>query len=186
MLQISPVSFTSNERPKRISDERREDIRDTAMAGGAAGAGYTAAKGGGLNMAKKIKEASSSASQTTGSLKNGIKTIKETKAALEKPAVEAVGLFKKLKINASAYADRMLNSLKNMKAGKFVQRMMNTPVVKFGCGAVGGVLAVCVLLSGLGTLYNNTTKIVDNYAPKLADNFNEMAYRFKSTDEEEV
>ena len=56
MLQISPIAFTSNEvNNRRLSDEKREDIRDTAVAGGAAGAGYTAVKGGGLNMAKKLK-----------------------------------------------------------------------------------------------------------------------------------
>lgn len=185
MLQISPVTFTSNEKPKRISDEKREDIRDTAMAGGAAGAGYTAAKSGGLNMAKKIKQASSTASQTTGSIKNGISTIKETKTAFQKPATEAVGLFKSFKTNAKNYANNMLDTLKNMKAGKFVRRIMNTPVVKYGCGIFGALLAGCVLLSGLGTLYNNTTKLVDNYAPKLADNFNELADKFKHTNEEE-
>ena len=85
MLTISPVNFTASEgtKPKRISDEKKEDMRDTAMAGGAAGAGYTAAKSGGLNMAKKLRESSSSLSQTTGNIKRGVNTLKETKQVLQ-------------------------------------------------------------------------------------------------------
>lgn len=180
MLKISPVTFTSNENQRRISQEQREDIRDTAVAGGAAGAGYTAAKSGGLNMAKKIKEASSTTSQTTGSLKRSLSNIKEGKQAITKTAVEAKGLFGNFRKNAKIFTDNMLNTLKNMKVGKFVQRIINTPVVKFGCGVAGGILAVCVLLSGMGTLYSNTTKVVNNYVPKIADDINDFSEKYKS------
>ena len=176
MLQISPITFTSNERlsNRKLSDDQREDIRDTAVAGGAAGAGYTAAKGGGLNMAKKLKNASSSSAKVTGDLKNGMQTLRESQKAVTGLAKDANGIFKNFKINAQKFADNMLNSLKNMKAGKLVQRFVKTPVVKFGCKVCGGFLAGCVLVSGLGTLYNNTTKVVNHYAPQLAENLNTL------------
>lgn len=185
MLQVSPISFKGNESSKRITQEQREDIRDTAVAGGAAGAGYTAAKGGGLNMAKKLKNASSVSSKVTGDLNSGLKTINESRKAVTGVAGEASGLFKSFKLNAKKYSDNIINSLKSMKCGKFVQRMINTPVVKAGCKAFGGILAVCVLLSGLGTLYNNTSKVVDNYAPKLAENLNAIADHCKTKKEDE-
>lgn len=184
---ISPVNFTANEgtKPKRISDEKKEDMRDTAMAGGAAGAGYTAAKSGGLNMAKKLRESSSSLSQTTGNIKRGVNTLKETKQVLQQPVAEANTLFKRFKINANIFTNNMMSYLKNLKVGKFVQKVIDTPIVKGGCRVFGGALAGCVLISGLGTLYNNTSKIVDNYAPRIVDNFNQVADGLrKSTDEE--
>ncbi len=187
MLMISPVNFTANEgtKPKRISDEKKEDMRDTAMAGGAAGAGYTAAKSGGLNMAKKLRESSSSLSQTTGNIKRGVNTLKETKQVLQQPVAEANTLFKRFKINANIFTNNMMSYLKNLKVGKFVQKVIDTPIVKGGCRVFGGALAGCVLISGLGTLYNNTSKIVDNYAPRIVDNFNQVADGLrKSTDEE--
>ena len=184
MLQISPITFTANEKPKRLSEEQREDIRDTAVAGGAAGAGYTAAKNGGLRMTNKLKQASSTVKETTKGAKQTIRTINEGKKALTGTAAEAKGLFSRFKINAKNYTDNMINSLKNMKAGKFVQRIVNTRVVRYGCGIFGGVLAGCVLLSGLGPLYSNTTKIVDNYAPRLADNLNHIAEQYNKNDEE--
>lgn len=189
MLQISPISFTSNEyNNKRLSEEKREDIRDTAVAGGAAGAGYTAVKGGGLNMAKKLTNASSTSAKVTGNLKNGLHTINESKKAVGGLAKSANSLFKNFKANARNFADNMMNSLKGMKAGKFIQGIIKTPVVKYGCKVCGGFLAGCVLISGLGTLYNNTTKVVDYYAPKLADNLNNLTdsvNTHKSDDAEE-
>lgn len=175
MVKISPISFTSEETGRRrLSDEKREDIRDTAVAGGAAGAGYSAVKGGGFNMAKKLQKASSTSAKVSGELKSGLQTMNNSKKAVNGLANQAHGLFKSFKVNARNIADNMLNSLKSMKAGKFVQRLIDTPIVKGGCKLFGGGLALCVLLSGLGTLYNNTSKVVDNYAPKLADNFNRV------------
>lgn len=187
MLMISPVNFTTNEgtKPKRISDEKKEDMRDTAMAGGAAGAGYTAAKSGGLNMAKKLRESSSSLSQTTGNIKRGVNTLKETKQVLQQPVAEANTLFKRFKINANIFTNNMMSYLKNLKVGKFVQKVIDTPIVKGGCRVFGGALAGCVLISGLGTLYNNTSKIVDNYAPRIVDNFNQVADGLRKSPDEE-
>lgn len=187
MLMISPVNFTANEnaKPKRISDEKKEDMRDTAMAGGAAGAGYTAAKSGGLNMAKKLRESSSSLSQTTGNIKRGVNTLKETKQVLQQPVAEANTLFKRFKINANIFTNNMMSYLKNLKVGKFVQKVIDTPIVKGGCRVFGGALAGCVLISGLGTLYNNTSKIVDNYAPRIVDNFNQVADGLRKSPDEE-
>ena len=187
MLTISPVNFTANEnaKPKRISDEKKEDIRDTAMAGGAAGAGYTAAKSGGLNMAKKLRESSSSLSQTTGNIKRGVNTLKETKQVLQQPVAEANTLFRRFKINANIFTNNMMSYLKNLKVGKFVQKVIDTPIVKGGCRVFGGALAGCVLISGLGTLYNNTSKIVDNYAPRIVDNFNQVADGLRKSPDEE-
>ncbi len=187
MLTISPVNFTANEnaKPKRISDEKKEDMRDTAMAGGAAGAGYTAAKSGGLNMAKKLRESSSSLSQTTGNIKRGVNTLKETKQVLQQPVAEANTLFKRFKINANIFTNNMMSYLKNLKVGKFVQKVIDTPIVKGGCRVFGGALAGCVLISGLGTLYNNTSKIVDNYAPRIVDNFNQVADGLRKSPDEE-
>ena len=184
---ISPVNFTANEgtKPKRISDEKKEDMRDTAMAGGAAGAGYTAAKSGGLNMAKKLRESSSSLSQTTGNIKRGVDTLKETKQVLQQPVAEANTLFKRFKINANIVTNNMMSYLKNLKVGKFVQKVIDTPIVKGGCRVFGGALAGCVLISGLGTLYNNTSKIVDNYAPRIVDNFNQVADGLRKSPDEE-
>lgn len=187
MLMISPVNFTANEnaKPKRISDEKKEDMRDTAMAGGAAGAGYTAAKSGGLNMAKKLRESSSSLSQTTVNIKRGVNTLKETKQVLQQPVAEANTLFKRFKINANIFTNNMMSYLKNLKVGKFVQKVIDTPIVKGGCRVFGGALAGCVLISGLGTLYNNTSKIVDNYAPRIVDNFNQVADGLRKSPDEE-
>ena len=184
---ISPVNFTASEgtKPKRISDEKKEDMRDTAMAGGAAGAGYTAAKSGGLNMAKKLRESSSSLSQTTGNIKRGVNTLKETKQVLQQPVAEANTLFKRFKINPNIFTNNMMSYLKNLKVGKFVQKIIDTPIVKGGCRVFGGALAGCVLISGLGTLYNNTSKIVDNYAPRIVDNFNQVADGLRKSPDEE-
>lgn len=187
MLTISPVNFTASEgtKHKRLSDEKKEDMRDTAMAGGAAGAGYTAAKSGGLNMAKKLRESSSSLSQTTGNIKRGVNTLKETKQVLQQPVAEANTLFKRFKINANIFTNNMMSYLKNLKVGKFVQKVIDTPIVKGGCKVFGGALAGCVLISGLGTLYNNTSKIVDNYAPRIVDNFNQVADGLRKSPDEE-
>lgn len=183
MIKVSPISFTSNNYSRKSAEEKREDIRDTAMAGGAAGAGYTAARTGGLNMAKKIKEGASTAKQTTGTLKNGIKTAKGVTNALTQPVEEAAGLFKNFTANATRISNNIMNSLKDLKVSKFVQKIIDTPVVKGVSKVCGGFLAGCVLISGLGSLYTNTTKIVDHYAPKLADNFNELAEKYKTEDE---
>lgn len=184
MLQVRPVSFTSNTQPRKSAEEKREDIRDTAMAGGAAGAGYSAARSGGLNMAKKLKEGSSAVNHATGTVKNGVKTAKDVTAAFAEPVEKATGLFKNFKGNATRISNNIMNNLKDLKVGKFVQRFIETPVVKTGCRVCGGFLAGCILLSGLGSLYSNTTKIVDHYAPKLADNFNELAEKCKTSNEE--
>ena len=182
MLQISPIAFTSNEvNNRRLSDEKREDIRDTAVAGGAAGAGYTAVKGGGLNMAKKLKDASSTSAKLTSDIKKGMQTVNESKKAVTGLAKEANGIFRNFKLNAQHFTENMLNSLKNMKAGKLVQKFVKTPAVKYGCKVCGGFLAGCVLISGLGTLYNNTTKVVDHYAPQLAENLNNLADSYNKT-----
>lgn len=124
-------------------------------------------------------------SQTTGNIKRGVNTLKETKQVLQQPVAEANTLFKRFKINANIFTNNMMSYLKNLKVGKFVQKVIDTPIVKGGCKVFGGALAGCVLISGLGTLYNNTSKIVDNYAPRIVDNFNQVADGLrKSTDEE--
>lgn len=166
MLQISPVSFTSQtEKRNKISQEKKEDIRDGVVAGGAAGAGYTAVKSNTMKMLKETEAAcqagkTAAAARTANAVKN------------------SGGLFAGLKNNAKVLTQRLVTKLDNVKASKYIKPIINNRITRFGCGVFGGALAVCILISGLGTLYHNTTKLVDHYAPRVANRVNNVVDRF--------
>lgn len=181
MLQINPISFKGTTDIKKSPHERREDLRDTAVAGGAAGAGYTAARNGGFKM---FRQTSSRFKNVSGQVKNGIDTINEAKTVLTKPIGEAKGLFSRFASSARTYGNRMWTYLTSMKAGKFINKIMRTPVVRHSCNIFGGFLAGCVLLSGLGTLYNNSTQLVDKYTNKIAGNVNNILDEYNKNYEE--
>ncbi len=171
-MRISPVSFTaSNEKQPRVSEQKREEIRDGVVAGGAAGAGYTAVKKNTLNMLKETETA-----------------CKAGKAAAAARAAETAkvgtGLFAGLKNNARVLTKRLVTKLDAVKTSKYIKPIINNRLTRFGCGVVGGVLAVCILISGLGTLYHNSVELINNYVPRVAHRVNQISDRFDSSKED--
>lgn len=162
ILSINPVNFTANpEKKTKISKEKKEDIREGVVAGGAAGAGYKAAKSNGMKMLKEA-EAASKAGKAAAAVK-AAETAKKSK-----------GLFAGLKNNANVLTKRFVTQLENIKASKYIKPIINNRITRFGCGIFGGFLAGCILVSGIGTLYHNTTKIVDHYVPRVANRVNNL------------
>lgn len=170
MLSISPVSFTADSAKKpKINPEKKEEIREGVVAGGAAGAGYTAVKSNGMKMLKEAEAAS--------------KTGKAAAAArAAQTAKNNSGLFAGFKNNAKALTKRFVTQLENVKASKFIKPIINNRITKFACGIFGGILAGCILISGIGTLYHNTTKIVDHYVPRAAARVNNIVGRLEKED----
>lgn len=168
MMRISPVTFTASpERQSKVSERKREEIRDGVVAGGAAGAGYTAVKKNTLTMLKETEAA--------------CKAGKAAAAARAANAAKAgTGLFAGLKNNARVLTQRLVTKLDAVKTSKFIKPIINNKLTRFGCGVVGGVLAACILVSGLGTLYHNSVKIVDHYMPRVADRVNKISDRLSS------
>ena len=169
MMRISPVNFTaSTQKHSKPSEQKREEIRDGVVAGGAAGAGYTAVKKNTLTMLKETETA-----------------CKAGKAAAAARTAEAAkvgtGLFAGLKNNARVLTQRLVTKLDAVKTSRFIKPIINNRLTRFGCGVVGGVLATCILISGLGTLYHNSVKIVDHYVPRVAHRVNQISERFESS-----
>lgn len=151
----------------KLNDEQKENLRDGAVAGGAAG--------GGFKMFKNAKNASKLTAETSQRIKEGQQLVRETVVAATKPVKEAKGLWSTFKANCKIYKTRLFEKVTAIKASKYIKPILNNKIVKFGCGIVGGALAGCVLISGIGTLYNNTTKIADHYAPQVAEGMNSLA-----------
>lgn len=166
-LLISPVSFTSDNKSRVISKDKKEDIRDGAVVGGAAGAGYSAAKS---NVMKSIKDAE--AACKAGKAASAVKTAETVK--------KSSGLFAGFKNNAKVLTQKLVTKLDNIKASKYIKPLINNRATRFACGIFGGVLAGCVLISGIGTLYNNTTKLVEHYAPRYAEKANRYFDKYGS------
>lgn len=169
-MRISPINFTaSHEKQPKISEQKREEIRDGVVAGGAAGAGYTAVKKNTLNMLKETEAA-----------------CKAGKAAAAARTAEAAkvgtGLFSGLKNNARVLTQRLVAKLDAVKTSRFVKPIINNRLTRFGCGVVGGALAVCILISGLGSLYHNSVELINNYAPRVAHRVNQISDRFESSE----
>ena len=169
-LSISPVSFTGANKPK-VTEEQKEGIRDGMVAGGAAGAGYTAVKRNTLTMLQETEKA-----------------CKAGKAAaagrMAQTAKNTSGLFGGLKNNAQVLTKRLVSKLDSIKTSKYIKPIINNKLTRFGCAVFGGALAVCILISGLGTLYNNASKIAENYIPRAADRINRFADRFEKSENE--
>lgn len=175
MLSISPVSFTSeHDKKRRVSPEKKEEIRDGVVAGGAAGAGYTAVKSNGMKMLK----------ETEAACKAGKTAAAARAAQAAKAAKNSSGLFAGLKNNAKALTKRFVTKLENVKASRFIKPIINNRVTRFACGIFGGVLAGCILISGIGTLYHNTTKLVDHYVPRVANRVNSIVERLDDSEKE--
>lgn len=170
MMRINPVNFTGTPKSKpKVSSEKKEEIRDGVVAGGAAGAGYTAVRKNALNMIKETETA-----------------CKAGKAAAAARAANAAktstGLFSGLKNNARVLTKRFITKLEAVKTSRFIKPIINNRLTRAACGIFGGFLAVCVLISGIGTLYHNSVKMVDNYAPQVAHRINRLAERLDSDD----
>ncbi len=163
-LSISPVSFTSNDNRRIVSQEKKDDIRDGAVVGGAAGAGYSAARN---NVMKSIKDAESACKAGKA-------------AAAAKVAKNSSGLFAGFKNNAKVLTQKLVTKLDNIKASKYIKPIINNRATRFACGIFGGILAGCVLISGIGTLYSNTTKIVEHYVPRYAEKANSYFDKYSS------
>lgn len=173
MMKISPVTFTASKNKNiKVSEEKREEIRDGVVAGGAAGAGYTAVRKNAINMIKETETA----------CKAG-KAAAAARAA--NTAASGSGIFAGLKNNARVLTKRLVTRVESIKASRFIKPIINNRLVKFGCGVVGGFLAVCVLISGIGTLYHNTVKMADNYIPKVAHRVNRLAERLDSDEKKD-
>ena len=175
MLTVQPTSlyrqntaFTAG----KLDDEQKENLRDGSVAGGAAG--------GGLKMFKNARNASKLTAETTQKIKEGQQLVREVTTVTAKPVEEAKGLWASFKANCKLYKTKLFDKLTAIKTSKYIKPILNNRVVKFGCGIVGGALAGCVLISGIGTLYNNTTKIADHYAPEVADKMNSLADGYKN------
>lgn len=171
MMKISPVNFTGAVQSQpRVSAERKEEIRDGVVAGGAAGAGYTAVRKNALNMIKETETAC-----------NAGKAAAAARAA--NAAKDGAGLFAGLKNNAKALTKRFITKLDAVKTSKYIKPIVNNKLTRAACGVFGGFLAVCILLSGIGTLYHNSVKMAEHYVPRCADRLNRISERLQSDDE---
>lgn len=178
MLTVQPIKLHNNPAfaAGKLDEKQKENLRDGAVAGGAAG--------GGFKMFQNAKNASKVTADTAKKITEAKKLVQETAAAATAPIKEAKGLWGTFKANCKLYKTKLFDKITALKTSKFLKPILNNKIVKFGCGAVGGALAVCVLISGIGTLYNNTTKIADNYVPKVADGLNSVADGFRSIENE--
>ena len=175
MLSVQPTNLYRNNpafTAGKLNDEQKENIRDGAVAGGDAG--------GGFKMFQNARKAAHLIAETTRKIKESQQLVREAATAAAKPVKEAKGLWSSFKANCKIYKTRLFEKITAIKTSKFLKPVLNNKVVKFGCGVVGGALAGCVLISGLGTLYNNTTKIADHYAPQLADGMNSIADGYRN------
>lgn len=174
MMKISPVNFTGAVQSQpRVSAERKEEIRDGVVAGGAAGAGYTAVRKNALNMIKETETAC-----------NAGKAAAAARAANAANAAKGgAGLFAGLKNNAKALTKRFITKLDAVKTSKYIKPIVNNKLTRAACGVFGGFLAVCILLSGIGTLYHNSVKMAEHYVPRCADRLNRISERLQSDDE---
>jgi len=166
-MLISPVNFTSlPDKKSRVSKEKKEEIRDGVVTGGAAGAGYTAVRKNTLSLIKETEAACQAG-------KAAAKTAQAAKAA--QTAKESAGLFSGLKKNARVLSKRFINKLDAVKTSKYIKPIINNRITRFGCTVFGGFLAGCILVSGIGTLYNNSVQIAQHYVPKVAQRVNSAA-----------
>lgn len=167
MTSINPANLISQyqTKPKKVSSEKKEEIRDGVVTGGAVGAGYTAVRKNALNMIKETESA-----------------CKAGKAAAAARAANAAkggaGLFAGLKNNAKVITKNLITKLDAIKTSKYIKPIINNKLTRAACGAFGGFLAVCILISGIGTLYNNSIKMANHYIPRYADRFNRLSDRF--------
>lgn len=167
MTSINPANLISQyqSKPKKVSSEKKEEIRDGVVTGGAVGAGYTAVRKNALNMIKETESA-----------------CKAGKAAAAARAANAAkggaGLFAALKNNAKVITKNLITKLDAIKTSKYIKPIINNKLTRAACGAFGGFLAVCILISGIGTLYNNSIKMANHYIPRYADRFNRLSDRF--------
>lgn len=167
MTSINPANLISQyqSKPKKVSSEKKEEIRDGVVTGGAVGAGYTAVRKNALNMIKETESA-----------------CKAGKAAAAARAANAAkggaGLFAGLKNNAKVITKNLITRLDAIKTSKYIKPIINNKLTRAACGAFGGFLAVCILISGIGTLYNNSIKMANHYIPRYADRFNRLSDRF--------
>lgn len=167
MTSINPANLISQyqSKPKKVSSEKKEEIRDGVVTGGAVGAGYTAVRKNALNMIKETESA-----------------CKAGKAAAAARAANAAkggaGLFAGLKNNAKVITKNLITKLDAIKTSKYIKPIINNKLTRAACGAFGGFLAVCILISGIGTLYNNSIKMANHYIPRYADRFNRLSDRF--------
>lgn len=163
-MLISPVSFTSSpDKKQKVSKEKKEEIRGGVVAGGAAGAGYTAVRKNTLAMIK----------ETEAACQAGKAAAKTAQAA--RAAKDSAGLFAGLKNNARAITKKFVNQLDAVKTSKYIKPIINNRITRFGCSICGGFLAGCILVSGIGTLYNNSVQLVNHYVPKTAQRINTYA-----------
>lgn len=174
-MLISPVSFTSSpDKKQKVSKEKKDEIRGGVVAGGAAGAGYTAVKKNTLTMIKETEAACQAGKAATQS------------AQAARAAKDSAGLFAGLKNNARAITKKFVNQLETVKTSKYIKPIINNRVTRFGCSIFGGFLAGCILVSGIGTLYNNSVQLANHYVPKAAQRINgysKIIGRFNSYDD---
>ena len=176
MTTMTSINLTNlisqyQNKPKRVSPEKKEEIRDGVVAGGAVGAGYTAVRKNALNMIKETETA-----------------CKAGKAAAAARAANAAkgsaGLFAGLKNNAKVITKNLITKLDAIKTSKYIKPIINNRLTRAACGAFGGFLAVCILISGIGTLYNNSIKMANHYVPRVADRFNRLSDRLDKNKED--
>jgi len=146
-LAINRISFTGNE------DNDRNHVRATevGVAGGATigGAKYSAEAFKRFKLAN-TKDFIRLSGETTDAIRKAANTGKQVKS-----------LWGRMFANAKNYKDAIINWAKTTKTAKFLMPVFESKAFAKVSGAIGGVTALFVFISGIGEMGNTFGKLAN-------------------------
>ncbi len=149
-LSVNRISFTGNNN----DDDKRVRATEVGVGAGATvgGAKY------GINAFKrfklgKVQDVVQLSGETTQAIRNAAKAGKEAKT-----------LWGKMFKNAKAYKESIINWGKNLKVAKWMKPIFESKAFTKVSGALGGVTAAFVFISGIGEMGQTFGKLANKEA----------------------
>lgn len=144
-LTVNKISFTGNNR------DNEDRVRATEVGVGA-GATVGGAKYG-INAFKRFKlnkvgDVVQLSGETTRAIKDAANLGKQTKS-----------LWGKMLVNARTYKEGIINWGKSLKVAKWMKPIFESKAFAKVSGAIGGITAAFVFISGIGEMGNTFSKL---------------------------